>query len=269
MVINVIKKIITVIAVIMLVIGIGLLLFPVVSNFIGTLTANNQADKFDSQLDNLVIDKSYSEALENGEIDKDAYPIDKKGNRTSDMPVLFKEDLERLFTDSFEYNENLRENQRSLLTSEYSYSVPAINLSDYGVPDGIYGYVSAPSIDMRLPVYLGANDTTMSYGVAHLTYTSLPIGGKSSNAVLAGHTGYIGRIFFDNLRNLQIGDTVSFRNYWSTIDYKVVKTEIHTPSDSQSIFINDERDLLTLITCISNGKGGFDRYYVICEAVHN
>ena len=56
---------------------------------------------------------------------------------------------------------------------------------------------------MRLPIYLGANSSNMSYGAAHMSATSLPIGGKNTNAVLAGHTGYIGRIFFDNLRNLK------------------------------------------------------------------
>ena len=264
--IDVIRKIITVIAVIMLVAGLGLLLFPIVSNTLGTLTANSQTEKFDHQIENLVSDKTYKEALSYGEIDKDAYPIDKEGKRTSDMPKLFKEDLERLFKDSVEYNENLRENQASLLTNDYSYTVPSLNLSNYGINDGIYGYVSAPSIDMKLPVYLGANDLTMSYGVAHLTYTSLPVGGERSNVVLAGHTGYVGRIFFDNLRNLKLGDTVKFRNYWTTIEYEVVKTEIHKPSDSQNIFINDDRDLLTMITCISNGSGDFDRYYVICES---
>ena len=66
----------------------------------------------------------------------------------------------------------------------------------------------------------------MSYGAAHMSATSLPIGGKNTNAVLAGHTGYIGRIFFDNLRNLKIGDWVSITNYWDTLNYKVVETKV-------------------------------------------
>lgn len=76
-----------------------------------------------------------------------------------------------------------------------TYSQAAVNLEDYGITDGIYGYVTAETINMRLPIYLGANSSNMSYGAAHMSATSLPIGGKNTNAVLAGHTGYIGRIF--------------------------------------------------------------------------
>ena len=90
-------------------------------------------------------------------------------------------------------------------------------MSRYGL-NNLYGYLSAPSIDLYLPVYLGANDSMMSYGAAHLSGTSLPIDEKNTNVAIAGHTGYIGRIFFDNIKRLDLGDTVSFTNYWETID---------------------------------------------------
>lgn len=146
-----------------------------------------------------------------------------------------------------------------------TYSQAAVNLEDYGITDGIYGYVTAETINMRLPIYLGANSSNMSYGAAHMNATSLPIGGKNTNAVLAGHTGYIGRIFFDNLRNLKIGDRVSITNYWDTLNYKVVETKVNKPSESGDCYLQKDRDLLTMFTCISDGNGGFDRYYVICE----
>ena len=118
---------------------------------------------------------------------------------------------------------------------------------------------------MRLPIYLGANNANMSYGAAHLTYTSLPIGGDTTNTVLAGHTGYVGRIFFDNLRNLKIGDTVTLHNYWGSLDYRVTETKVCLENETQDVFLKEGKDLLTMITCISDGHGGFNRYYVICE----
>ncbi len=268
------KKIVIIIAVIMLVLGLGLILFPPISNFIGAQIANSETEKFDRQVENAVDNSNsdlaigadtYEEAVNQGKIDKDGYPIDANGNRTSDIPVLFKADLDRLYRDSVEYNENLKTNQGSLLINDYSYTQPSINLPDYGIFDGIYGYVSAPTIGMRLPIFLGANNANMSYGAAHLTYTSLPLGGEKTNTVLAGHTGYVGRIFFDNLRNLKIGDEVILRNYWKDIKYKVAETKVAKPNQSQDIFLKDGKDLLTMITCISNNNGGFDRYYVICE----
>lgn len=266
------RKVLTVIAVIFLVVGIGFLLFPPVSNTIGTQIAKGEVNDFDNLVQNVVEEtdnsgntQTFEKAKEEGKIDDEGYLVDEEGNRTSDSPVIFKPDLDRLLKDSKEYNENLKENQGSLLTDSYAYEQPSINLSDYGIFSGIYGYVSAPSINMQLPIYLGANNSNMSYGAAHLTYTSLPLGGERTNTVLAGHTGYVGRIFFDNIRHLEIGAEVSVTNYWETINYKVVETEIYRPDESQAIYINDDRDLLTMLTCISDGNGGFNRYYVICE----
>lgn len=260
------RKIVIVIASIMLVFGLGLFMFPIVSNFVGTQVSNSQTDEFEKRAENVVEEEiTFEEALEQGKVDEEGYLIDEEGNRTSDTPVVFKLDLNRLYKDSVEYNENLKTNQRSLLIDADSYVNPSLDLSGYGIYDGIYGYVSAPSIGMRLPIYLGASDANMSYGAAHLTYTSLPLGGVSTNTVLAGHTGYVGRIFFDNLRNLKIGDEVTLRNYWEDISYKVVETKICKPTESADLYLEEGKDLLTMITCISDGNDGFDRYYVICE----
>lgn len=260
------KKIIAVAAVVCLVAGISLLLFPVVSNFCGTQIANSITAEFDVRTENVVDDgKTFEQAQEDGEVDKQAYPIDKDGKRTSDTPVVYKLELDRLYSDSVSYNENLKSNQSMLLKDSSSYEAPSLDLRKYGIFDGIYGYVSAPAIGMKLPVYLGASNLNMSYGAAHMTCTSLPIGGDNTNTVIAGHTGYVGRIFFDNLRNLKIGDTVTLTNYWENLDYKVVRTEIKKSNDSQNIFISEHKDLLTMFTCIGNDSGGFDRYYVVCE----
>ena len=138
-------------------------------------------------------------------------------------------------------------------------------MSDYGLSN-FYCFLSAPSIDLYLPVYLGANDPMMASGAAHLSGTSLPIDQKSTNSAIAGHTGYIGRIFFDNIRRLEIGDTVSIHNYWEDIDYQVIDYKIVAADVTDDIYIQEGRQLLTLITCIYSGYGDdFDRYLVICE----
>lgn len=259
------KKILTALAIAMLVVGLGLLLFPVVSNFVGTLISNSEIDKFDTKLENVIDDGSnYADALKDGRIDSDGY-LDTDGGK-SESPVLFRADLDRLYKDSLAYNEQLKTSQYELLRDD-TYSQPALNLSNYGINDDIYGYVTADTIGMKLPIYLGASNSNMGYGAAHMCGTSLPVGGESTNTVLAGHSGYIGRIFFDNLRNLNIGDEVTIKNYWSTLRYKVIDTKINKPSESQDVYINDKRDLLTMFTCVDDGNGGFDRYYVICERV--
>lgn len=258
------KKIGFTVVIILFVAGLGFLLFPPISNFIGTLIANSETQQFDAMSQN-VQSGEFEQAQKDGKIDDEGYPIDENGKRTSNQPVVYDVDIKRLLTDSVDYNNNLKLHQGELLTNEYAYVQPSLDLAKYGIYNGIYGYVSAPTINMNLPIYLGASNSNMNYGAAHLTYTSLPIGGNRTNTVLAAHTGYIGRIFFDNLKNLNIGDEVTLKNYWTTLSYKVVDKEIHKPNDSQSIFINDDRDLLTMLTCISDNNGDFDRYYVICE----
>ena len=76
-------------------------------------------------------------------------------------------DKEALRNDSLQYNESLKQNQNLLLKGT-NYTYAALDLTKYGIYDNIYGYVSAPSIGLELPIYLGANDTTMSLGAGHL-----------------------------------------------------------------------------------------------------
>ena len=271
------RKIISFIAVCLLVAGLGFLLFPPVSNYVGIKIARKQAQTFDRKVNNVItVDDdhgtgvtapTYEEALELKQIDKQAYPIDSGGNRTSDTPVVFKADLDRLRRDSLAYNEDLKTNQGSKFQEGVSYNNPALDLRDYGIFDGVFGYISAPSIDMTLPIYLGTSDANMSYGAAHMTYTSLPLGGKDTNASVAGHTGYVGRIFFDNIRNLSKGDRVYVKNFWETLTYEVVGTDVVRPNEAQSMFIQKDRDLFTMFTCAPYDANSYGRYFVICERV--
>ena len=274
------QKVILTLAIVMLLTGVGFLLFPTVSNFFGQQHANAEIESFTDSLSHIVPDdpedssetdpaiagvtaKSFQEALERGEIDAEGYVLDSSGSRASDTPIVFKYDLDALRRDSLAYNESLINHQGTVDTTDYASA--ALNMSDYGLSN-FYCYLSAPSIDLYLPVYLGANDAMMASGAAHLSGTSLPVDQTDTNIAIAGHTGYIGRIFFDNIRRLEIGDTVSIRNYWETIDYKVIDYKIVTEDDTADIYIQQGRQLLTLITCIYSGYGNvFDRYLVICE----
>jgi len=192
---------------------------------------------------------------------------DEEGNNEDDelSDSVRNVDFDRLYSDSVAYNDNLKNHQHELLTNEQSYQSPALNLSSYGITIGVYGYISAPSIGLELPIYLGGNDDNMALGAAHMTYTSLPIDGESTNCVLSGHSGYIGRIFFDYIPSLSIGDEITVENYWNTLTYKVIDKQIHKKDESTDCYITEGRDFLTLITCVSNGHGGFDRFYLICE----
>ena len=276
------QKLTVTIASVALIAGIGLLLFPTVSNFFGQQRANAVIDDFTGSLQHVIpkqgqdsdepVDDpviagvtadNYQEALERGEIDVESYVLDVDGNRVSDAPVVFQYDLDALYRDSVAYNESLIDHQGTVDTTDYASA--ALRMSDYGLSN-FYCWLSAPAIDLYLPVYLGASDEMMSCGAAHLSGTSLPVDKKDTNVAIAGHTDYIGRIFFDNIRKLEKGDTVTIHNYWETIDYKVIDEKIVAEDQTSDIYIQKGRQLLTLITCIYSGRGeDFDRYLVICE----
>lgn len=270
-------KALTAISVILVLAGLTLLIAPKIYNRVGEQIAHSAIEDFKALKSQATAD----EPTERKEADEDSAVSDnpQKGNSSlvqSDNGIVILDngdsssivetpDFSRLYTDSVAYNENLNKHQTELLVNEWSYQKPSLNLSSYGIYSGVYGYISAPSIGMELPIYLGGNDDNMALGAAHMTYTSLPIGGESTNCVLSGHSGYIGRIFFDYIPNLNLGNEIIVENYWNTLKYKIIDKQINKSYESAACYITEGKDLLTLITCISNGRGGFDRFYVIAE----
>ena len=90
------KKIIIVFASILILTGLGFLLFPPISNFIGNQIANSEADKFDTIVENVVDNgKSYEDALKDKEIDEEGYPL----TRTEIAPQTRLFITKRILTD--------------------------------------------------------------------------------------------------------------------------------------------------------------------------
>ena len=51
------------------------------------------------------------------------------------------------------------------------------------------GYITIPKIDVNLPIYEGTSDDVLQRGVGHLEGSSYPLGGESTHSVLTGHRG--------------------------------------------------------------------------------
>ena len=117
-----------------------------------------------------------------------------------------------------------------------------------------------------LSLYLGATDEHLRDGAAHLSQTSLPIGGENTNCVIAGHRGYNGAPYFRYIDKLKIGDAVMVTNLWETLMYTVVDIQVIDPNDIEAIHIQEGRELLTLLTCHPYASGGRQRYLVVCES---
>lgn len=170
-----------------------------------------------------------------------------------------------LWEDMVRYNQSIAAQGQSGLSCAYDYQKASFRLADYGLPDEIFGVLSIPAIDLEMPIYLGATEQHMADGAAHLSQTSLPIGGMDTNCVIAGHRGYSGASYFRYLDQLHVGDRVSVTNLWETLNYRVCEIRIIAPSDVEEILIQPGRELLTLLTCHPYASGGRQRYVVYCE----
>lgn len=129
---------------------------------------------------------------------------------------------------------------------------------DYGellctTEDGIMGYVEIPAIQIRLPIYHGCTENEFSKGAGHLPSSSLPVGGKSTHAVLAAHSGRADSKMFTDLDQIKEGDLIYLYVLNKTLTYEVDQITVTTPGDTDAIQIIDGEDLLTLLTCTPYG----------------
>ena len=174
-----------------------------------------------------------------------------------------------LWADMVRYNEAIYTQGQAGLSCEYDYQKPSFRLSDYGLGDEVFGVISIPAMELEMPIFLGATEQHMADGAAHLSQTSLPIGGENTNCVIAGHRGYNGASYFRYIDKLKVGDMVSITNLWETLTYRVCDIKIIDPHDVTEILIQPGRELLTLLTCHPYASGGRQRYVVYCERVES
>ena len=166
-----------------------------------------------------------------------------------------------------EYNRLLYTKKQCNLTDLEACETPAADLVAYGIEDEIIGVLEIPTMELTMPVYLGASDDHLAAGAAVLGSTSAPIGGDNTNCVIAGHRGWRGADYFRHIDRLQVGDTVQVTNLWETLTYTVADIQIIQPHEVDKIKIQQSRDLLTLLTCHPYASGGRERYVVYCERV--
>ena len=165
------------------------------------------------------------------------------------------------------YNRQLYAEKQCNLTDLEACEESAADLTAYGIGDEIIGVLEITAMELTMPVYLGASDVHLTAGAAVLGNTSVPIGGDSTNCVIAGHRGWRGADYFRHIDRLQVGDTVTLTNLWETLTYTVADIQIIQPHEVDKIKIQQGRDLLTLITCHPYVGGGRQRYVVYCERV--
>ena len=223
------KKIIRIFAIILLLIGIGILLYPFISEKKADYNNNKLKIEYEKEISNYSDDK-----------------------------------FNKLFEDSKEYNRKIYEDGQRALADPFENTENKLYLEDYGIKNGLFGFISIPKIEIELPLYLGTTENILSVGAGVVNNTSIPIGGKNTNSVIAAHRGYKAEKMFKYVADLNIGDEIIIKNPKENLKYKIVESKIILPNELENVKIQEGKDLITLSTCHPYTKNTH-RYIVIAS----
>lgn len=254
------KIIFAILAVLLLLFGGGVTLYPFLNGLWVDHTMHKNAEEF-----LLLLEESAGELAEESQ-EETSYVI--AGDAVT-VESTVPEQYPELWLDMKAYNETIFLEGQEGLSDPAAYGTPGFQLSDYGLESEVFGVLSIPRLELRMPIYLGATKENMANGAAVMGQTSLPIGGENTNCVLAGHRGWNGAAYFLYVDRLIPGDTVTVTNLWETLTYKVSDIKVISPNDVEAIHIQTNRELLTLLTCHPPASGGKQRYLVFCERTDN
>lgn len=115
--------------------------------------------------------------------------------------------------------------------------------------NGMMGYIFIPKIDVRIPIYHGTSSDVLQKGVGHLEGSSFPVGGRSTHAILSAHRGLPSSRLFTDLDQLQKGDIFYIYILDQFFAYKVNQIIVTEPSETNALRIVDGKDYVTLVTC--------------------
>ncbi len=209
---------INILLIIVFIVGLGILLYPSVSDWWNRRVSTQAIASYNKSLDNLT-----------------------------------EEDYSAYFNAAEKYNEAIRE-----LGSNAAISSPQSVEADYWetldiTGTGIMGYVVIDKINVQLPVYHGTEESVLQIGAGHLQGTSLPIGGEGTHSVLSAHRGLPSAKMFTNLDELEEGDTFTVNVLNEVLTYEVDKISIILPEQIENLYIEDGKDYCTLMTCTPYG----------------
>ena len=197
----------------LLFIGLGLILYPVLSNYLASGEQSSVQAQYTDEVKDMTSEE-ISTALEAAQL----------------------------------YNEALLSVQ-SAETIELRPYENLLNLAD----NGVMGYVEIPIIGVILPIYHGVSEEVLAKGAGHMPGTSLPIGGESTHAVISAHAGLPTARLFTDLDTLQVGDLFYIHVLDETLCYEVDQIIVTLPSDTEAVQIEEGEDYVTLLTCTPYG----------------
>lgn len=153
---------------------------------------------------------------------------------------------------AYAYNSSLLSGENTRLGDPYSDEDKEAGLVEYArmleVNEKL-GVVTIPRINMDFPIYAGTNESVLQKGVGHLEGTSFPIGGLNTHSVLTAHRGLPENKLFTDLDKMEIEDLFFVETLAGELAYKVIEIKVIEPTEINELTINENQDLVTLLTC--------------------
>ena len=208
------NKILPILATIILIAAVGIFLYPTVSQWINEMLSESAIMQYNDTVDTLSIEGKAA-----------------------------------LLAEAEEYNRGLNEVVSDSFSSEAFEGDERYNNILNITENGQIGTINIPSIDCRLPIYHGSSEDMLSKGAVHLAGTAFPIGGSSTRSVISAHTAFPGKIFFDRLSEVEIGNEFSVTVLGDTLYYRVVDVNVVLPDETEYLVPEKGKDLITLVTC--------------------
>ena len=159
--------------------------------------------------------------------------------------------IEKMLSDAGDYNKRLAaDSDRWNMTDEEKAEYESLlNLTG----NGVMGYVQVNAINVDYPIYHGMEESVLQIAFGHLEGTSLPVGGETTHAAISGHRGLPRARLFTDLDRLVEGDTFTITVLNQTNYYEVDQIRIVLPEDLSDLTIDQGQDYVTLITCTPYG----------------
>lgn len=132
-------------------------------------------------------------------------------------------------------------------------SVPPVDYAEQLTVGGAMCTIDIPKIGVYLPVRHGTGVETLERAVGHVVGTSLPVGGTGTHAVLSAHSGMASAKLFSDIDQLVKGDVFYIHVLGEVLAYEVDQIATVLPSDTSLLQIEEDKDYVTLITCMPFG----------------
>jgi len=212
------KKLQNLLMVILLLLGIGILIYPDVANW----WYNNRHD---------AMLQEYTEMVDEMSPEEIEYELERARVFNASLSGIHIEDP-------------FVPQSGAVISAEY-YSI--LNF------DGVMGLIEIPAINVSLPIFHGTSDEILDRGAGHMENTPFPIGGYGNHSIVTAHTGLVNMRLFTDLILLEEDDIFVIQVLNKRIAYKVDRIDVVYPHEIEILVSYEDRDLITLVTCTPYG----------------